>query len=708
MTRKTNTWIGFAQKTVAMIVAATLVLAVIPTVLAQEDSNGRQLEVGDLIEFQFLGETYRSRITKFTGTGWPYVKFEYNGRTKERFFADSNVTLIEEGSGSADSAGAESGMPTQEFRTWTNDDGRFSVEAKLLSIDDGKVELEKKDGLTINVDVNILSQADQDYVASVETAMSEPPAVNPFAGGTVKAAPSTRTGGSDRGNSVVQPVDPDFGSNELLLRNADWTVSPDTRPVVPGRANVTNIATSFGDKEFHNKISTPSLSPDRKTLAIVTSNPFKDESEIVTIDMETGQASRPVVIPQKGAGLIAADNGIVVTERERRGSRGGGLDFWSLEGGTAQLTSSWNGSRSFEPKAGRFLEPNRLLTTGKQVVLWDTQNAKAIYSLNTGRNTVTATSPGGNQLAIASKDSVYFVDVNSGQMLGTINLPVTSLASMAFSQDGKFLAGIYSAAGEVLIWDLEAEELVKRFGVPGGSASQVIWCDNNHVLVNNRLLIDIDLQVVVWNYQLEARSKIFTTDDGRFWFQSRTKMLPIELPHRDMSSKTAGLNAEDLVVFRSGKEVSLELNGIPSSEQQKVRDRMTAQLEKVGIEVIRNADLRLVASYKKLERETVEVSSMFPAPGRFGRGSTETISYTPTVLSARLFDDDQVVWAKTQRFGPGPIIHTRQGESTQATANRMCKPNYSVLHGISLPEQISQLPNGKPFGSSTINERGVR
>ncbi len=51
------------------------------------------------------------------------------------------------------------------LRQWTDNSGKFNVEAKLVLILDGKVRLLKETGRTTTVAIDRLSKADRDYVA---------------------------------------------------------------------------------------------------------------------------------------------------------------------------------------------------------------------------------------------------------------------------------------------------------------------------------------------------------------------------------------------------------------------------------------------------------------------------------------------------------------------------------------------------------------
>ncbi len=54
--------------------------------------------------------------------------------------------------------------PKKPQRTWTDKSGKFRIVARFVSMRAGKVKLEKKDGGVITVDVEVLCQADRDYL----------------------------------------------------------------------------------------------------------------------------------------------------------------------------------------------------------------------------------------------------------------------------------------------------------------------------------------------------------------------------------------------------------------------------------------------------------------------------------------------------------------------------------------------------------------
>ena len=54
-------------------------------------------------------------------------------------------------------------------RTWSDTTGKFRIEAELVSVKDGTVNLKKKDGEVVSVPLGKLSKADQEFVSKAES-----------------------------------------------------------------------------------------------------------------------------------------------------------------------------------------------------------------------------------------------------------------------------------------------------------------------------------------------------------------------------------------------------------------------------------------------------------------------------------------------------------------------------------------------------------
>ena len=64
---------------------------------------------------------------------------------------------------------AEVAPAASGLRTWSDTTGKFRIEAELVSVEDGKVNLKKKDGEVVSVPLGKLSKADQEFVSKAES-----------------------------------------------------------------------------------------------------------------------------------------------------------------------------------------------------------------------------------------------------------------------------------------------------------------------------------------------------------------------------------------------------------------------------------------------------------------------------------------------------------------------------------------------------------
>lgn len=73
---------------------------------------------------------------------------------------------------------------SEEMRTWTDDSGRFTVEAELDSIDGDNIRLKRADGKIVRLPLSKLSEADKKYVSELksENPFEKPEDENPFEG----------------------------------------------------------------------------------------------------------------------------------------------------------------------------------------------------------------------------------------------------------------------------------------------------------------------------------------------------------------------------------------------------------------------------------------------------------------------------------------------------------------------------------------------
>ena len=263
------------------------------------------------------------------------------------------------------------------------------------------------------------------------------------------------------------------------------------------------------------------------------------------------------------------------------------------------------------------------------------------------------------------------------------------------------MAGQYTTDGSIWVWDLENNELAQQLG--GASSSGFRWIGDRYLLAGGAL-IDVELRVPVWNYTSSGGS-ILDANDGRFWFAGKSRVVPIQLPHRDLDSMTAKYDPDELLILKPGEQVAFDFQLPFGVDQQRdIRDKLTKGLQANQVTVNQGASLRLVARVKRLKQETQRMSN-FHDP--FGRRTGQDVTYTPHYGEIYLEKDGKKLWTRARRFGPAGIVSINRGESAQQAVNRISQPSASFFSSVRLPKFLARLPDGKTLGKSTINESGV-
>ncbi len=119
-----------------------------------------------------------------------------------------------------------------DAREWVSRDGRFTVEAELLTVEANQVVLRREAGSVIRVPMERLSLGDVKYVqeALQAASLTTPPDKAPTAG--AEAAPSKTAAGASPQPSVG-PAEPEPNGPPLAQPgSAQWQAAPD--PAHPG------------------------------------------------------------------------------------------------------------------------------------------------------------------------------------------------------------------------------------------------------------------------------------------------------------------------------------------------------------------------------------------------------------------------------------------------------------------------------------------
>ena len=254
------------------------------------------------------------------------------------------------------------------------------------------------------------------------------------------------------------------------------------------------------------------FSPDRKTLAVVTS----DKPDVVRlVDSETGRELSRVALANRLVRMAFSPDGkrIAATERDnavRLYAADTGKPVWSHIIKLTNIYENYTSCVTFSPDnkiVAVGATDNRIYfcdaATGNEIArlsghhwypwgLAFTSDGRILYSAGLdgtirrwdvaarkqlppptgvhGSEVVTA-SPDGQTLAYADDfGHVHVVDAKDGSERRTLNRPDVNYSQLAFSPDGGRLAGGAAGAGEVhtVVWDVKTGDEVCRFHWPLG------------------------------------------------------------------------------------------------------------------------------------------------------------------------------------------------------------------------------------------------
>lgn len=703
-------WWIFGMMTIFMLCSSFLCSSV---------ADAQDVTAGDTVEFSHMGKTLQGTVKEVNRLGWPTVEFEYRGRTTKRPFPANKVKVVSSaGASSGSGSGSGSGSSAaSQMREWVDATGKFKIQAKMLSQADGKVELEKSDGLVVTLPIDKLSVKDQTFLKESKASQS----ANPFAGGVMKSASGETSGksspaksaspqsagseGAAQSGKVSKPV---FKNLRTFGGGGGWSYQAYPAESRAPSGAIINLDTTFASKTvFHNRLAGTALSTDKNILAIGRTNPFDKESEFTVVDLRSNQAAPPTRLKLKDAGVFAVSPGgnYVVTIKPRFGSRKGSLDFWRHVNGKAKHGISWelagfSDRDGFSPSKGKFVSPTQLLTVGRKIALWDIGSGESTYSiaLPSGASEA-AFGPSDKVLAVAVAGTVHIVDIATGQSLGSFVSPDSSTSVLSFSQSGQFLAGLSPTSSSIWVWDLEANQLAQEMGGPQ-VGSKMQWVGDRYLLVNGSL-IDIELRAIVWQYNGTA---VIGCKDGRFFTIGKKKLASLRLPHVNLDSRTAAFDPDQLLILKPGTQVSLDFSlPFAPADQKKIRDTLVSLLQSNQVTINQSASLKLVAKVTKSKTETRTLSRSM-SPMAFGG---EQVTYTPHVGTIAFVKDGKTLMTRSRRFGPSSVVSFKRGETGQQAVTRMSQPSPSFFTGIKLPKYLAALPDGKPLGVSSITENGI-
>ncbi len=599
--------------------------------------------------------------------------------------------------------------PSSAMRTWRDVTGNFEVEAKLVKREGDQVTIERAGGEQVSLPLAKLCRRDRKYVE-----MFADGSTGPGVGGAATFDDSTAAAIdlADPGKTSV-PAD---GVADL----SSLTKRPIQLPVDLGEGGRGRAALVMAE--------TKSVLIHRPSArAFVSIFDREQPGQVVCFDLKRGKVLGTLTLPE---GMYVADlspSGLRMLVRGDRfsmrvskdasmrdlmGDQSEQVYLWGLGDGPAKQVAAWqpySGTRAGITMTA-FLDDNHVVTAGgrQSMIVWETAEQKAVYSVALSPACVPAVSPGGKQIALASKEGIFVIDANSGTPLAKLPGEPVGYMQFSFRSDGRQLAA--AAGGRLQVWDLEKGTRIREIRFTGWISSRPLtWVGPEHILVNGTDLVDLQRRVVLWRYQWQGLPPAGATVAGLYWtfiadvMRGQRALVAMKLPHPVAVQAAERLAPESILAVKPGSEVSVQVSVAASAEeQQAIRNALVRQLEENGVRVVDGGKLVLKAGTG--QGETVDVTYRSQM-GRGGGGSTQV---TEQVSTLAMTEGGHVLWQVQQVKGAPMFVQRTQDESLDSAIAKKLKPSVEFFLNIPIPKYAARPGKDGTYGTSMVSMAGFR
>lgn len=375
-----------------------------------------------------------------------------------------------------------------------------------------------------------------------------------------------------------------------------------------------------------------------------------------------------------------------------------------------------------------FVDDDHVVTvsTNHKLVMWKLPECKAVYALEKAMNPGVSANRG--FLSVTSGQSCRLFNALTGEPVGDLRLGGIA-QKVAFHPNGTRAAvTVTTASGyELAVFSMADGKVESRFPIPQyGTALE--WCGDQHLLMNNALLVDLNAKAVVWNYRLSFGAHSPTSPDGRHWYVVATTPITlnaVQLPDPATTQQLAGKNLTPKMILKPGMKVSLnvQLNGInaPNLNGEIVRN-WTDKLRKAGITVAPGQPVTLFAraDSSSTGKSVTFRPSMF---SRFGRGrggganrGNETVQQTKINcrivfgLGNKSYGERKtsITNVTTSSYFPQRVT-LKEGESVQTKLQKMQSDRAAAFfRGYTPPSHIFDAQSARGLGTSQFTAGGTK
>lgn len=624
-----------------------------------------------------------------------------------------------------------------KLRKWSDQAGKFQLDASMLEADENEVRLERKDGRVNIVPIDKLRKEDQEFVKEfLKAEAAEATLKEKF--GKFKPIPAKKLSIDKMKKIEIDIFKPFWDAKTVkALKLADNDNASINIRIPTEAEHHQLIVAGAKPTSFLNLYK----SSDYKSFSMLGKARLDDG--VPTLLSESATPWRLVCVSPDGKRFI------MINESGWR-SGGKNIAIWDIgEIGVDPLFQ-------FQPCADQdtvvdvgLLADDRIVTLSSNgcVAFWDLKRKKAesfcwidsASSLHVGGR--------GELVAITCPGRIIFLDGRQPTQVGLIHLETLERPSIAFSPNGQYLA-VYTPYA-VDIYQLEDGTQKTSIPVQFDQPEVPLTWVGDYPMMDFHLLLDVERSIPLWRYRRSGDSGNAHSDfymripgmSGRYdskrigeqatWGSQlfslfrgeQPTIVSTTLPDNDATAAADALNMEAVVALPEGSEVMIKSNlqGVDSKEQEGFSILFEPRVVGVGWKIVDQSDNvmslsieaqpeveAIVYSYKlEQERSNQSGFSVFPGFPTRSRATRieEKIRYRPLSYTIKIDVDGATVY-KRQTTRTLPSFGREENESAQAFADRVMQPNLMYFLAVPLPRKVLWPSYQWGLGSSTITEHG--
>jgi hypothetical protein len=597
-----------------------------------------------------------------------------------------------------------------DLRTWSDTTGKFKVQAKFGSLEDGKVTLIRENGKKFTIALDKLSKADQEYIAKQN-------AENPFQEN--EDNPFESAGPASKATSETpRMVDVDWSKAQLIplqTSESEWQVTLPEIPAADYRPKSTPLPPTT---DFFEKANGVAVNQSAKAAVVgygLKKPSDRDGTERVMLcDLKSGRVVASGAAQGEIAPLALNDDGRQILMRRNEFGFGNQdrLEIWTLNGKKVLRSLIWT---PYEEGHGAdkdviwadFIDPKTLATAsgGGKVAIWSYPAVQPVCYFQLSNGSVPALSPDRKWIAFASDDSVGLFDVEKREVIAAQKTPrKLQWPALAFSPSGRKIGCI--AFDHILVWDTASGQLEKDFALPGLMIhGGISFPDESYILANKQYLIELENQLKLWQYQ--GTEYVKTVDGTTFFVAPSDKtsgmLIAAKVPHPEaLTLLKKALQQPDLFVFHKGTPVKLDVSAIPEDHKKNVTDALAKKLQDMKCPIGDTAIIDVVAYIEGPKSK--EVSYMHS-------GTYQVQEY---FTKLKFVYQGKTIW-ETGSTNITPFIMLKKGENIEGVLRKASEqPTYAFYDNVTLPEFLQKPAENQnsnaaqTIGMSKVTPQGFR